>query len=313
MSIPSLFISSSHEGTHVAKALAAQLAAVADCNIWAAGPFDPGRTIIESLSEAAERADFAVLVLTPDDVTHSRGQEFQSPRDNLIFELGFLAGQIGINRTIAVVVGSPPALKLPTDLSGIINLRIDVEPKVGDLTGEPALMRAAIGIQNAMRNLGNRAETKRGDFFSCFISYSWNDQLFATRLHQDLQSVGVRVWYDVNDMSAGETIDQQVDRAIQAHDKVLLVLSESSIKSEWVRTEINNALELEQARNQTVLFPVRLDDAVLNVSEPAIDRLREKYILDFNDWQDDRVYKSAFSRLVRDLAINSSVESGGRE
>lgn len=123
--------------------------------------------------------------------------------------------------------------------------------------------------------------------------------------------MGVRCWLDAKELKVGDNLAEQIARAIQAHDKVLLVLSEASARSSWVRIEVKNALQLERERRKTVLFPLRVDDAVLSVSGvPEIDRLKEKYIGDFSDWQDQSRYKPAFSRLVRDLAISASVESG---
>lgn len=131
------------------------------------------------------------------------------------------------------------------------------------------------------------------------------------RLHEDLKTLGVRCWLDTKDMEVGDSLRSQIDRAIQAHDKVLLVLSDSSIRSPWVATEVENALRLGEARNQTILFPISLDDAVFQADVPALQRVRAKYIVDFHDWQNDSSYQRAFSRLVRGLALSASVESGG--
>ena len=91
---------------------------------------------------------------------------------------------------------------------------------------------------------------------------------------------------------------------------MLLILSKASIRSSWVKLEVKNALQLELERKKTILFPIRLDDAVFEVSDiQEIDRLREKHIGDFRHWQDMRSYQRAFSQLVRDLTISASVES----
>ena len=71
-------------------------------------------------------------------------------------------------------------------------------------------------------------------FYSCFISYSSKDEDFASRLHADLQSKGVRCWYAPEDMKIGAKILDTIDEAIRLRDKVLLVLSAPSIASEWV-------------------------------------------------------------------------------
>src|SRR5438477_137291 len=76
------------------------------------------------------------------------------------------------------------------------------------------------------------------DFFSCFISYSSEDQDFADRLHADLQYQGVRCWFAPPDVRAGKKLDEQIGEAIRIYDKLLLILSTNSMNSEWVKTEI---------------------------------------------------------------------------
>jgi hypothetical protein len=93
--------------------------------------------------------------------------------------------------------------------------------------------------------------------YSCFISYSSMDDAFAQRLHADLQNKGVRCWFAPHDMPIGEKIIDTVDEAIRLRDKVLLILSEGAIASDWVEDEVTIAFEEERKRNQIVLFPVR--------------------------------------------------------
>jgi hypothetical protein len=87
-------------------------------------------------------------------------------------------------------------------------------------------------------------------FYSCFISYSSKDQGFADRLYKGLQNKGVRCWFAPHDVKAGEKLHEQIDEAIRLHDKLLLILSEHSMNSEWVKTEIFNAREREVAEKK---------------------------------------------------------------
>ena len=96
------------------------------------------------------------------------------------------------------------------------------------------------------------------EFYSCFISYSTKDQLFANRLYADLQNKGVRCWFAPHDIQAGKKIHEQIDNAIRVHEKLLLILSPNSMKSEWVKTEIRKARKRERTGKKRVLFPVRL-------------------------------------------------------
>jgi len=140
-------------------------------------------------------------------------------------------------------------------------------------------------------------------FYSCFISYSSKDQKFAERLHADLQSRGVRVWFAPHDMQIGARIRSTIDEWIRVYDKLLLVLSSASVSSQWVEQEVETALRKErQPDTGTVLFPVRLDDSVLNISAgwPALIK-DTRHIGDFTRWKEHDSYTEAFQRLMRDL------------
>jgi hypothetical protein len=54
-----------------------------------------------------------------------------------------------------------------------------------------------------------------------------------------------------------------IDEAIRLRDKVLLILSEATLASDWVEGEVTRALDEERGRQRLLLFPIRLDDAVL--------------------------------------------------
>jgi len=128
------------------------------------------------------------------------------------------------------------------------------------------------------------------------------DQDFADRIHADLQNKGVRCWFAPHDMPIGGKILDEIDDAIRLRDKVLLILSEHSIRSDWVEDEVSKAFAEERTRGQTVLFPVRLDDAVMDTSEAWAGKLSDqRHIGDFRHWKDHDGYRQSFERVLRDL------------
>jgi len=144
------------------------------------------------------------------------------------------------------------------------------------------------------------------DFYSCFISYSSKDRAFADRLYTDLQAKGVRCWFAPEDMTIGDKIRPTLDQSIRYHDKLLITLSEYSIESDWVEQEVETALARERKEKRTVLFPIRLDDVVMeiDVGWPALIR-NTRHIGDFCNWRNHDAYQRAFRRLLRDLkAVN---------
>jgi DNA polymerase-2 len=146
------------------------------------------------------------------------------------------------------------------------------------------------------------AAERSSEFFSCFISYSSTDHKFAERLYADLQQQEIRCWFAPEDLRIGASLRAGIDESIRRYDKLLLVLSNNSISSDWVEKEVETAMEQERSQKRIVLFPIRLDDTVMEINSgwPA-DIRRTGNIGDFRRWENPAVYKKAFDRLLRDL------------
>lgn len=139
------------------------------------------------------------------------------------------------------------------------------------------------------------------DYHSCFISYSSADEALARRLHDDLQAAGVRCWYAPEDLKIGESIIDSIDQSIRLHEKLLLILFEAAVASSWVALEVKTAIMREQRENCRVLFPIRLEDAVMQSGAGWAAQVQERQIGDFRQWTDYAAYQQAFTRLLRDL------------
>jgi len=58
----------------------------------------------------------------------------------------------------------------------------------------------------------------------------------------------------------------------------------------------------EHKQNKLVLFPIRLDDAVMETDRAwAASLRRTRHIGDFRAWKDHDPYQKSFDRLLRDL------------
>ncbi len=146
------------------------------------------------------------------------------------------------------------------------------------------------------------------EYYSSFISYSSMDQEFADLLHSQLQSKGARVWLATVDLRIGDRFRARIDEAIRLYDKLLLVLSKDSVMSPWVEAEVEAAFEKERKQRRIVLFPIRLDDAVMETEEAwAADIRRTRYIGDFREWKNLDRFKEALRRLLRDLKAGEKV------
>jgi TIR domain/Pentapeptide repeats (8 copies) len=153
---------------------------------------------------------------------------------------------------------------------------------------------------------------------SCFISHSTKDEEFAKRLHARMRKAGLRVWFAQEDMKGGDYFSEQIERAIQLHDRLLLVLSKDSIQSKWVEREIRKARKAERLEKRRKLFPIRLVDMKTlrawecldsDTGEDLAEEVRKYHIPDFSNWKDHDAFESAFSRLKKDLEAENSQKS----
>ena len=137
-----------------------------------------------------------------------------------------------------------------------------------------------------------------------FISYSHGDMKFVDKMGDCLVEKGIRYWRDIHDLKAGR-IEKQIDRAISQNRTVLLVLSEHSLKSDWVEHEARTARSLEMDLNRDILCPVALDDGWKTSPWPkrVMEQIMEYNILDFSEWQEDRKFDVMFRKLIDGLEL----------
>src|SRR3954469_17095979 len=89
------------------------------------------------------------------------------------------------------------------------------------------------------------------------ISYASVDRPFAHRLAEALEAFGWSVWWDHRNLRGGQHFDRVIEEAISDAGVVIVVWSQNSIESGWVRDEAALALEMEK------LLPLRIDMARL--------------------------------------------------
>ena len=142
-------------------------------------------------------------------------------------------------------------------------------------------------------------------YHSLFISYASQDEVLAEHLYADLRKNDVPCWFALHDLQPGNYFRERIDQAIHKQDKVLLLLSEHSVKSGWVRYEVELALARENREQREILFPVRLDDAIFHCTAHWATSLQAtRHIGNFTSWQDDGAYQQAFTPLLKHLKVS---------
>lgn len=235
-----------------------------------------------------DRAHLDGMIILRSDFTHARFKEASF-------------GDVVMNGN--VIVGNDFSTTV-----GLANIRhigpsnIDIDTILASAGNLPDSFLRGAGIPDELVSLLAKLARITKTFYTCFISCSNKTEDFAAQLHRDLSQAGVKCWYAPHDMRIGDRVRTRIGQEIQDHDRLLLVLSEHSVASVWVEDEVELALERERRHGKTVLFPIRLDDAVMEVEIgwPAVVR-NTRHIGDFRSWEDQEAYRIAFERLLMDL------------
>lgn len=154
MQKPTLFIGSSNEAKSIAKDIHTRLQDTAIIRTWYHDTFFPGEHPLDALKREILQADYALLVVTPDDSVIRRNQPGFTARDNILFELGMFMGALGPRRSFYFIVsdhrnGQIRDVSIPSDLAGITRLQVtrrdDDNAYNSDMGAECILLESAIG------------------------------------------------------------------------------------------------------------------------------------------------------------------------
>lgn len=127
--MPVVFVGSSVEGLPIARAIVDGLKHdKIVTRLWSTpGLFSPGGTPLDTLLKEVEIADFALFVFGPDDKISSREATYNTPRDNVIFELGLFMGRLDRERSL-IVREHRSDIKIPSDLLAVTTITFVSKP-----------------------------------------------------------------------------------------------------------------------------------------------------------------------------------------
>jgi hypothetical protein len=132
-----------------------------------------------------------------------------------------------------------------------------------------------------------------GEEHDLFVSYSSRDRSFALKLANDLKEYGLTVWLDEWQVKPGQRLREGINDAIARCEYLLVLLSPHSIKSQWVKAELDSAMSRELEIKRTFVIPSllgRIEDR-----EIPLD-LRGKAWLDFRD---EAKYDSNLKKVIQ--------------
>lgn len=227
---PSIFIASSSEALPLARLIQGRLedlkgfdngTVFKDVVLWEES-VRLGRGFPEILRNKFLEVDMGVVLFTEDDLTCKKGIERHAPRDNCIFEAGFLSGTLGVDYTRCFLVCGIDRDALPTDLQGLQHIKInDFDLKDQDGCGKAAAY--------AVRKIGEELSKWRNKCYERpVVSVITTEQLLALETPEMNGSGGGLV--------AGAVIVHAPDPLEQGYEFANRVMSnmKSDIKYQYV-------------------------------------------------------------------------------
>ncbi len=163
---------------------------------------------------------------------------------------------------------------------------------------DPTLAAARAGElqeQAARARAHDRLQRKR-----VLISYSQLDVLFVEELRRLFSDRGIFTWVAPHEMK-GALRERQSKLPIEHDLALVLILSQHSVRSDWVEHEVRLARKLEKASGRGRLVPGQpgrfLEDLVRGRAGLSRRSAKES-VLSFADWSDPAALQAQFARLI---------------
>jgi hypothetical protein len=120
-----------------------------------------------------------------------------------------------------------------------------------------------------------------------FISHAKRNRQRALRLATNIRNSGIDVWFDEWEALVGHGLADQIYDGIRASDYVLVLLTRRSVRSRWVKQELDLAKTREVEKGGTVIVPLLYEDCEIPLA------LKAKVFADFR-----RSFDHGFDKLT---------------
>ncbi|MDA0734122.1 MAG: toll/interleukin-1 receptor domain-containing protein [Chloroflexi bacterium] len=162
----------------------------------------------------------------------------------------------------------------------------------------------------------DESNTLSGEYY---ISCAEADVPFAEGLRDNLRSQGVRAWVFAENFRGNALVDrrstseeEEIERWVRHYDKLIVVCSQAGLDSESVRTDMTQARDLQQTKDQWLIY---LADPDGTLDKPTARSARnltyENVIFDLRGQSENTAeYQQSLSKLVEDLKQSQPAKAG---
>ena len=138
-----------------------------------------------------------------------------------------------------------------------------------------------------------------------FISYSHTESPFVDKLASKLTEKGIRYWREAHPTKAGK-MEEKMARPMHQHPRILLILSERSIKNNWIEHEIEEVVKQEKETGRDIVCLAALDSSWTSArwsKQIIMEQLTGYNVIDFSAWKDKSRFEDSFRTLIDGLEL----------
>lgn len=178
--------------------------------------------------------------------------------------------------------------EFPTKLKRAIDACIEIDHPYGLAQRLTEIFRTQNLIHHDIYAQLSDTISRRLPRATVFVSHSSKDKAFVRRLVQELgKDPSLRLWIDENEIHAGADVQRVITQSLRPTDTdwLLLVISEHSTESSWVKFEVSQFIGFASGNN---IIPVVLTKEC-RFPEPIDNLIRRLRYVDFSDetkWKD---------------------------
>ena len=89
-----------------------------------------------------------------------------------------------------------------------------------------------------------------------FISHNYKDKPMARRLADLLTNYGIKAWIDESEIKIGDSLIEKIRSGLDYMDYLVVLISKNSVESEWVKKELDIAMNREIEGKRVVTVPI---------------------------------------------------------
>ena len=149
-----------------------------------------------------------------------------------------------------------------------------------------------------------------------FISCAEPDVPFAQKLQADLRSYGIRSWVFAENFRGNALVDrrstseeEEVERWVRHYDKLIIVCSQAGLDSETVRNDLTQAKDLQQSRDEWLVYLVDPDGTMDQPRARATRNLTFEHVV-FDLRNQPEKYQQELARLAESLKESQPAKAG---